>query len=452
MKKILYFLAAGAFLASCNRDSDTDATTGAVEGRTNVYHFDQADLDGMLTPMNQSFNMNAKAATQLNYTYRAYAEPVTIGAHDMAASAIFAIDDMVFVTWHSSAGPIVSGATSSLAGSICAYKLSGVGQYTFMDRVDFSDADYYELTAHRNSTTGNIEVFAVGQRNVEQSGYLLASHNGAVVTRIDYDYINDEFWEPSVKELPLPGVSANDIVAGASHLYVVTGDGEGGSDGGLYEFDRSMSQVKKVNSTINDGQAIIADNTTTSAISSSLYVLDRQGNSPARYRIHEFSTSLAGDNTSWSSNINFVSDLNGVTAINDERADLTWAQHRFGASNPTDSLIASFGYQGIYAAGSGANAMTNVKNLGPCLSTAYDANLAVLYYADGDDGVSVLAMEDFEGGALINTYDVIGQFAPPTGGIFPSDFLIKEMTVYQTRHLALAAGEAGVYFMQRDKF
>lgn len=451
MKKILYFLAAGAFLASCNRDS-ADDTQGAVEGRTNVFHFEQSDLEGMLTPMNQSFNLNAKAAIQLNYTYRAYAEPVTIGTHDMAASAIFAIDDMVFVTWHSNAGPVGAGATSSLAGSICAYKLTGVGQYTFMDRVDFSDADYHELTAHRNSSTGNIEVFAVGQRDVAASGYLLSGHNGAVVTRIDYDYINDEFWEPSVQELPLPGVSANDIVAGASHLYAVTGNGEGGSDGGVFEFDRSMSQVKKVNSSIDDGRAIVADETTQTSSSSNLYVLDRSGASPARYRIHTLSTSLAGDNTTWNSNLTFVSDLQNVPTFNDERADLTWAQHATGVSNPSDSLIASFGFGGIYSAGIGANGMTNVKDLGPCLATAYDANLAVLYYADGDDGVSVLAMDDFEGGALINTYDVIGQFAPPTGGIFPSDFLVKEMTVYQTRHLALAAGEAGVYFMQRDKF
>ncbi len=452
MKKILYFLAAGAFLASCNRDAGDDTTQGAQEGRTNVVHFEQSDLDGMLIDMNQSFNINAKAATQLNYTYRAYAEPVTIGTHDMAASAIFAIDDLVFVTWHSNAGPVDPGASSSLAGSICAYKLSGIGQYTFMDRVDFTDADYHEVTAHRNSTTGNIEVFAVGQRNPQSSGYLLASHNGAVVTRIDYDYINDEFWEPSVLELPLPGVSANDIVAGASHLYAVTGDGEGGSDGGVYEFDRSMNQVKKLNTSINDGKAIVADETNLGTGFANLYVLDRVGASPARYRIHAFNTTLAGDNTTWGSSLSFISDLSGVSTFNDERADLTWAQRPFGASNAPDSLIASFGFEGIYSAGSGSNGMTNVKNLGPCLSTAYDANLAVLYYADGDDGVSVLAMDAFNGGALINTYDVIGQFAPPTGGLFPSDFLIKEMTVFQTRNIALAAGEAGVYFMQRDKF
>lgn len=449
MKKIMYFLAAGLFLASCSRDVSDDTTQGAVESRSNVFHFSQSDLDGMLTQMNQSFNVSAKAATQLNYTYRAYAEPVTIPGHTMAASAIFAIDDMVFVTWHSNAGPVVAGATSSLSGSICAYKLSGIGQYTFTDRVDFSDADYHEVTAHRNSLEGNIEVFAVGQRNVAQSGYLLNGHNGAVVTRIDYDYINDEFNETSVKELPLPGVSANDIVAGAAHLYCVTGDGEGGSDGAVYEFDRSMSQVKKVNNSINDGQAIVADETTQTSSAADLYILDRVG--AGRYRIHNMSTSLAGDNTTWASSVNFVSDLTGVTAIDDERADLTWAQHAAGASDPSDSLIVSFGYNGIYRAGTGVNGMTNVKNIGPCLSTAYDANLAVLYYADGDDGVSVLAMEDFEGGALISTYDIIGQFAPPTGGIFPASFLIKEMTIYQTRHMALAAAEAGVYFIQRDK-
>lgn len=450
MKKITFFLAAGLLLASCNRDTTDVTADGVTSNRTDVVHFNQSDLDGMLIPMNQSFNISAKAATQLNYTYRAYAEPVTIGGHTMAASAIYAEGDMVFVTWHSKSGPIDPGASSSLAGSICAYKQSGIGQYTFTDRIDFTDADYHEITAHTNTTTGHIEVFAVGQRNVLNSGYLLAGHNGAVVTRVDYDYINDEFWEPGVSELPLPGVSANDIEAGASHLYIVTGNGEGGSDGGVYEVDRSLNQVKKVNNTLKDGVAIIADPTVTSASSSWMYVMDRDASD--KYTIYNFVTTYGGgSSTSWASNLNFISDGTIASSIDFERSDLTWAQWRLGASNSADSLIVSAGLNGIYTAGSGPNGISSVKDLGPCLSTTFDPGLSVLYYADGDDGVYVLAMDGFEGGALINTYDIIGQFAPPTGGVFPATFLIKEMTVYQTRNLALAAGEAGVYFLQRDK-
>jgi hypothetical protein len=449
MKKITLFAAAALFLASCNRDTTDVSTTAPAESRTNVVHFEQSDLDGMLIPMSQSFNVSSKAAVQLNYTYRAYAEPVTIAGHTMAASAIYAEGDMVFVTWHSVSGPVPAGASTSLAGSICAYKQSGIGQYTFTDRIDFTDADYHEITAHTNSTTGHIEVFAVGQRAMT-SGYLLAGHNGAVVTRVDYDYINDEFWEPGVKELPLPGVSANDIEAGASHLYIVTGDGLGGSDGGVYEIDRSLAQVKKVDNSINDGVAIIADVTNTSVSGSSMYVLDRDASD--KYSVYQFSTTYGGgSSTSWSSTMNFVSDGTISSSIDRERSDMTWAQWRGGASDPQDSLIISAGLNGIYRAGIGANGITSVKDLGPCLSTTFDPGLSVLYYADGDDGVYVLAMDNFEGGALINTYDIIGQFVPPTGGVFPSDFLVKEMTVYQTRNIALATGTAGVYFMQRDK-
>jgi len=449
MKKITLFAAAALLLASCNRDSTDVSSDAPAETRTNVVHFEQSDLDGMLIPMTQSFSISAKAAVQLNYTYRAYAEPVTIAGHDMAASAIYSEGDVVFVTWHSVSGPVPTGSTSSLAGSICAYKQTGIGQYTFMDRIDFTDADYHELTAHTNSSTGHIEVFAVGQR-ASTSGYLLSGHRGAVVTRVDYDYINDEFWEPGVKELPLPGVSANDIEAGASHLYIVTGDGQGGSDGGVYEVDRSLAQVKKVNNSINDGVAIIADATATSTSSSSMYVLERDA--ADKYSVHEFSTTYGGGSSSgWASNLNFVSDATIASSLDLERADMTWAQWRLGSSDPQDSLIISAGLNGIYRAGTGSNGITSVKDLGPCLSTAFDPGLSVLYYADGDDGVFVLAMDNFEGGALISTYDVIGQFTPPTGGVFPADFLIKEMSVYQTRNIALAAGEAGVYFLQRDK-
>jgi len=470
MKKVTLFLAAAALLASCNREIGDDLTNGPNQKSTNTVHFSQSDLDGQLIPMSQSFNISSKAAVQLNYTYRAYAEPVNFGTWDhdgdngtvtpevplnLAASAIFSVNDMVFVTWHMTDGPLAAGASSPLGGSITAYKQTGIGQYTFMDRVDFTDADYHELYVYQNTSSGHYEVFAVGQRNVQSSGYLLAGHNGAVVTRVDYDYLNDEFWEPGVTELPLPGVSANDIVAGASNYYVITGNGNGGSGGGIYEMDRNLAQVKKFNSTINDGIALEIDRTWSNSSHSYIYALDRQGTS--KFRIHYLHTDNTGPSgiTTWASDLNFVSDYNtgALGGINYERGDLTWAQRSgWGSSNPTDSLIASFGYYGIYSAGNGVGGMNHLKDLGPCLSTEFDEGLNVLYYADGDDGVSVLAMAGFNGGALINTYDVIGQFVPPTGGAFPSTFLVKELTVYQSRNIAMATGDAGVYFMQRNKF
>lgn len=451
MKKIIYFLAAGAFLASCNRDGNDDSLDGGAQARTAVLHFDASQLPPV-TPMAQSFGMNAKAAVQLDYTYRAFAEGPSGTGHDMQPTGIYVDGDVVFVSWHSSDGPIVSGATSSLYGSITAYKQSGIGQYTFTDRIDFTDADYHELTAHRNTGTGNIEVFAAGQRNVESSGYLLSGHNGSVVTRVDYDYINDEFWEPSVKELPLPGVSANDIVAGASHLYVVCGNGLGTAGGGLYEVDRSLERVEVVNTNdITDGRALVADETSTGAASSTMYVLDRAG---VDYRLHTFSTTSGGG---WNGSLTDYSDITvGTGPIDRDKDDLTWADDFGGVSAPTTDLIASFGNAGIYQAGPSAGSMSVIKNYGTAFSTAYDPGLNVLYYL-GEEKVYVMAMPGFTGGALINDYDIIGEFTPPSGGVFVGDLNAREMTIYQSRNIALAVGGAsttengGVYFMQRDK-
>lgn len=451
MKKIIYFLAAGAFLVSCNRDGNDDSLNGGAQSRTAVLHFDASELPAV-TPMAESFGMNAKAAVQLNYTYRAFAEGPTGTGHVMQPTGIYIDGDVVFVSWHSSDGPIVAGATSSLYGSITAYKQSGIGQYTFTDRIDFTDADYHELTAHRNSTSGNIEVFAVGQRNEASSGYLLSGHNGAVVTRVDYDYINDEFWEPSVSELPLPGVSANDIVAGASHLYIACGNGLGTAGGGLYEVDRALERVERVNANdITDGRSLVADETSTGSASSTMYVLDRAG---IDYRLHSFTTTVGGG---WSGSVTDYSDITfGTGPIDLDKDDLTWADDFGGVSNPENDLIASFGNAGVYQAGPAAGTMSSIKNLGTAFSTAYDPGLNVLYYV-GESKVFVLAMPGFTGGALINDYDVIGEFVPPTGGVFVGDLNAREMTVYQTRNIALAVGgdrateNGGVYFLQRDK-
>lgn len=463
-KKISALLAFSLIFSACTRDVPEDNSQSGSNPEPNdvvMNGYGFGDLQGQLVALNDTFILNNKTGSgQLEYTYRAYAEPVTFqsGASTttLSATAIFAIRDMVFVTWHI--------PTAAYGGAICAYKQSGIGRYTFTDRVDFPEADYIELSASENSSSGYYEVFMVGQRDPDLSNYVLEGHRGAVVTRIDYDFVNDEFWEPSAKELPLPGTSANDIVAAAAHYYVITGDGAGGSDGGLYQIDRSMSLVEKADQfSIDDGIAIITDPLSQSVnpgvtSSADLYTLDRSG---SEYRIKRSSVSY--DYSSDQTNFGNLSDYtdNGagpaITPIDGERGDLTWAQGFGAGASKTDSLMIAVGYEGVFGAGPSAGAgFATAVNFGPCLATEYDADLGVLYYADANDGVRVVAMGRYAtNDGNLSVYDLIGNFVPPTdtlsGTVLPSTFYIKEISLYRSRNIALATGDAGVYFLQRNK-
>jgi hypothetical protein len=423
-------------------------------------HYGIGELTGQLINLNDTFVLNNKnGAAPLSYTYRAYAEPVTFpllggGDQTLSASAIFSINDMVFVTWHTT--------QTTYGGAICAYKQSGIGRYTFMDRVDFPDASYFELAASTNNQSGYYEVFMAGRRDPSSSNYVLADHRGAVVTRMDYDFINDEFWEASAEELPLPGFAANDIVAAAAHYFVITGNGAGTDEGGLFQIDRSMSVVEKGDLlNIDDGIAVIVDPTTQlvnpgSSSSADVYTLDRSGSD---YRIKKASISYnyTSDQTDFIGLSSY--SQNGVvsmTTSDGERGDLTWAQGPTSAS-ATDSLIMAAGADGIFSAGPGGADFNTVANFGPCLSTEFDQGSGLLYYADASDGVKVLAMGGYvaNAGAGVNLYDVIGNFVPPTSASgntnLPSGFYIKEIALYRSRNIALATGDAGVYFLQKNK-
>lgn len=446
---------------SCTRETPEGPTVPTPEPNGVIMnHYNIGDLSGQLINMNDTFLINNKTGSApLSYTYRAYAEPVTFptmgGTETLSASAIFSMNDVVFVTWHTT--------QSDFGGAICAYKQSGIGRYTFMDRVDFPDASYYEVSASENSSTGYYEVFMVGQRDQSSSNYLLADHAGAVVTRIDYDYINDEFWEPSAKELPLPGVAANDIVAAAAHYYIITGNGIGNADGGLYQIDRNMSAVEKGDLlSIDDGIALIVNPLTQSVNPGAnsyaeVFTLDRSG---SEYRIK--SIAINYDYTTDQTNFTALqpySTSNGITmGTNDgERGDLTWAQGIGAGASKTDSLIIAAGIDGIFEAGPSQNSnFSSVANFGPCLSTEFDAGSGLLYYADGADGVKVLAMGQYVvNNPTTNLYDVIGNFVPPTSASgnpnLPNTFYIKEISLYRSRNIALATGDAGVYFLQKNR-
>lgn len=465
MKKIATILSLAVVAVACNRESDT-VTSAPIDSKSaGVVHYEASDLPGSVQNLNESFSINAKASgSQLNYTYRGYAKPVDndatpFNSDDLSAAAIFAVDDVVFVCWHTNgnAGSPL-GNSNAYGGSVAAYKLSGIGQYTFMDRVDFPNHDFFKMSAHKNTSTGNIEVFVAGQRNPDNSGYLLANHAGATVTRIDYDYINDEFWEPSFKELPLPGVAATDIVAAASHYFVLTGNGIGSNSGGVFEVNRTLDYVLKADQgNVEDGIALAIDPTNVTPTSASMYVLDRAGVST--YRVQKATFGFGGGASTSFATLSTHSDNTAggspIIPINFERGDLEFALGRWAGSN-TDSLILAVGRDGIYEAGTGAGGISAAANNGACTGIAFDAGLGVLYYSAGEGGMWVLAMGEYanNAGPLVNLYDNIGRFVPPSsvsgvGGPIP--FNVKDISVYQSRHIALASGDGGVYFLQRDK-
>jgi hypothetical protein len=517
MKKITLFLAAAAVLASCNREEALTSAQGGNSGNLFVKNYEASELQGMITPMAQSFGFSGKAAgVQANYTYRGWAEPVQlnltasgipgtenlVGAAavmDLSASAAWTVNDIVFVVWHAaevagqnSSSHNVNGSGPKVGGSITAYKQVGIGQYEFKDRVDFFDADYHEVYGDVNAGSGNYEIMMAGQRATATSGYLLSGHDGAVVTRIDYDYINDEFWEGSFREIPLPGRSANDIVGAARRFYVVTGDAFGAGNGnGVYELDRNLININKGESLTagHSGRSIAIDNNEKlpgSENTDHMFVLATNGGQiDFRQQYVSWIPGISATNFTLGAPTFFGG---GINTNNLERADLTIATSTddpFRDPNlmPVPTRInwsPERTFMTLHSTIAGAQSVFNllstptpgvynlgvVPNIGNALSTEYDPALDVLYVAMGGDvngkAVKVIALDRFAGQSpIINTYDVVGEFADPAIGVktlsngsqmTPTINDVKEITIYGSRNIAVAAGSQGVYFIQRDKF
>lgn len=523
MKKITLFLAVAAVLSSCNREEALNAAQGGKEGNYYVKNYEAEELQNMISPMTQSFGFSGKAAgVQANYTYRAWAEPVRLDLTqsgipgtenlgdpakymDLSAAAAWAVNDMVFVVWHASqtAGQNansynVNGNSNfnKVGGSITAYKQVGIGQYEFTDRVDFFDADYHEVYGDVNAGAGNYEIMMAGQRAPVTSGYVLAGHDGAVVTRIDYDYINDEFWEGSIREIPLPGNSANDIVGAARRFYVITGNAVGVApdEPGVYELDRNLININKGESLPFNtrGRSLAIDNSEKVAGTENtdhLFVVASDFGS--MYLYHQFVTWIPGISAT-----NFtLGPPQNFGAVGDltvrERADITiatssddpfrdpnlmpvptriyWSPERtFVTLHRADTGPASQSVYNFTDNGNGSYTKNVIPNIGNAISTEYDPALDVLYVAMGGDllnngkAIKVLALDRFASQSpVINTYDVVGEFTDPAIGakiltdgrtMSPTITDVKEVTVYGSRNIALAAGSQGVYFIQRDKY
>jgi hypothetical protein len=434
----------------------------------------------------------------------------------LSASAAWSVNDMVFVVWHAadpgtglnSTAHNVNGVGKPLVGgAITAYKQVGIGQYEYMDRVDFYDADYHELYGAVNASSQNYEIMMAGQRAQTTSGYVLADHAGAVITRIDYDYVNDEFWENSFRELPLPGTSANDVVGAARRFYVTTGGSGGVAErGSVYEFDRNMQNINKgaYLEPSYSGRAIAIDkqmkgaNPLAPSVSElntdELFVLGTDASNVVLYQ--ETIEFLGVNSTNWDFSFSTDNVLDAATSLQPhnllERADITIAS---SDDNPfttgvdpinrsLDRIFLTLPYDGT--GGSGTSSVYNLKddlngdtklnpidNIGNAISTEYDPGLDVLYVAMAGNGgagemaIKVIALDNFaDQSAVVNLHDLVGEFADPGlqnlpvtyyTGNSPATFTpniqdVKEITVFGSRNIALAAGSQGVFFIQRDKY
>lgn len=458
MKKVLVVLLGVSFLASCNRDSNETLNQGVnIEpSQAGVIHYEKSQLEKDFTPMNSSTNLSGKSSEQLNYTFRGYANPVEYGGTDLAASAVFQVDDMIFVAWHTNDYGQLNANVGTIAGSLCAYRLSGIGQYELMDRVDFEQHDLYGVSAYRNTATGNIEVLITGQRDPATSGYVLNGHVGAVVARMDYDYINDEFWEGSLNELPLTGVAGTGIVALGANYFVTTGDGIGGgtAQGGLFQVDRSLRNVIALDNNITDAIDIEVNPGTVTPTGGDFYVLDRNnaGGMATNVFVKHYAFQNFGNVGSLVYNgiiaqngdhryipatyvndpINMVipdagTDIwvrdmdNDIAPANQSKGHLVVAQNKrfnnvFNGLNQ-DSLLIAYGTNGngtgyVYKARGGQD-VNGITVNGPSLidrsfakgkfsAITFDPALGVLYCGGGEDapgdaGISVIAMGEFSG-------------------------------------------------------
>lgn len=459
MKKLVYLFAAGAILASCNRDLSSleDPTQ---EDRIAVTS--GSALSGELKTLGESFTLSGKAAQNLSYTYQNFAEaPTTLAyteelpggvvtgtSHLAQATSVTANGEMVFVTWHLE--------DARYGGCISAYKLVN-GSYQYTSRIDFDDTDWHEAEVNRNTATGNYEIFAVGQRSPSTSGYVLDGHRGAVVGKVLYNYITDEF-QPAhtYKELPLPGYGANSIITSAGKYYIVTGNGIGSvtwdARSGLYVTDYNLTNVAEA-MTITDGIFIEADPYNSTPASVDYAVLDRTASDKIQVRRNMNTSQTVSNGMSYV--IDYISG-SGIPSLQRERGGMAFVPYTYNGNNVgSTEYVLALGQEGLYSQHDG-HVNTHVPY---ALAVTHDPSARVLYVAAGDQGMRVVAGHNYHGGALIDAFDLVGNFVPPTNALI-SGFNVKDVSVYFSNYIAMAVGgtdvsgsvarRGGVYFVRRN--
>lgn len=467
MKKSIILLLAGlGFLASCNRDINYLEEVDA-EDRISIKR--SSELAGELKGLNSSFSMQSKAGTNLQYTYKNFAESphalayteefphgVQKGTSTLAqATSVVAEGDMIFVTWH------LEG--QRYGGAVSAYKLDfASGSYVYQSRIDFDDTDFHEAVAYKNVSTGNYEVFVVGQRSPASSGYDLAGHRGAIVGKLLYDYINDEFLPATTyTELPLPGYAANSLITSAGQYFIVTGNGSGlntpTAPSGMYVTDYNLSNISEAANLV-DGIFIAHNPFSMTSTSVDYSVLDRTAFNRINLN-HQLNTQINRPvrNNFWPA-AKIYTDAD-ISSLDLERAGLTFIPRDFNSNGDVTwaEPLAALGRAGLYSLRDGEID----PGVHSSLAVAYDHHHRLIYVAAGGQGMTVLAGRNHGYGSSVNNFHQMGFFAPPVGGNLQADgFNVKDVSVYYDRYIALATGgtnvngnvaqRGGVYFLMKD--
>lgn len=425
MKKVMYLLTAFSFVAvSCSKEGfepmNNDPTVD--EGRLTVVT--GADLDGGIVPMNETFTLSGKAEA-LSYTYKVYAESPIVNGLQTAATSVAASGNFVFVSWHTEGAPV--------GGAIAAYEFNGT-DYSYVARVDFDDSDWHDIAVEASGS--DVIIYMAGQRNPDSSGYLLSSHKGAVAGKLVFnDGGSDKFDIVNYLEIPLPSYGANGIVIDGSNVAVITGNGTGSSSnpGGVYRIDANFDYVDNQDNITGfaDGEFITEDGT------GSLWALERSGASTVNI--------YTGDNPS---NMSAVHATAAVSTLDNERNALSTYITTTGGASTT--ILAALGINGIYEVVGGAlNAEASLGSA--ALGVSHDATNDLIYVAAGGGGMHVLADLDYaDGKALIDEFDLVGKFIAPTNAPFNSNFVCKDVNVYNTSEIAIASGNGGMFFVKQN--
>lgn len=467
MKKLGIFIIAALALSSCNRDVEVQSADNAsrISIRT------AGEISGELHAMDETVTVNAKnAVAPISYGYKAFAEgPKDLkftddrydpsnsnwqGISQLAqATAVFAVDDFLFVTWHLE--------DEVYGGAVSAYKFdSNTDTYTYMEIAEFEDTDFHELYVTKNSLTGFYELFLVGQRAPNSSNYLLSGHKGAIVGKLLFNYVTGQFDAGTYKELPLPGHGANDIHAYNGEYFIVTGNGQGGgfAGGGIYKTDYNLTNVSDYDE-LSDG--MILEYKPSGFDPDAIGVLNRSGNNIEYYEVQGMNVSfgLNGNMPSVTATIPgsaSTTDLDRFGACYVEQYDPF-----FGGSNGEYDLLVSIGGGGLHQIdGSTVNPIQGRGSFAT-FSVTYDANSKIVYTAEGEAGVSMLAAPGYPGGPLVSDYDVLAAFIPPTTqpAAWSNGFNVKDVAVYSGNYLSIAVGgtdgagspsKGGVYFVKKN--
>lgn len=427
MKKSFYYLGMAAiFLASCSQEK---VVVNSNSNRISV----TTPSAGDLIDIDQPFAVQGKASTEF-YRYRAYAEAPTVNGTPLEATSIAAIDDMVFVSWHT------EGA--NYGGAITAYQFNGT-EYAYTEVVSFDDTDWHDIEA--SGSAGVYVIHAAGQRNPDSSGYFLNGHRGAVIGELSFsNFASPHFNTVDYAELPVHGYGANGIALNAGDdVLTVSGNGVGNNSDttGVYYATSGLANVSDLYTgtgyDFGDGEYIERDGFDDA---DEYLIMERLSNN-----VYFHTLTYGGD-----LNADIVED---VATINVPTSDV---ERNAMAWSGSDDVVAALGNSGLWVVNT-AGTTTEITSVGSAaLGVAVDTDNDLIYVAAAEGGLAVIANTGYATtNPIYSAYDLIGKFQPLTGGPFPSTFTVKDASMYgdggtDNEHVAIATGSGGVFFIEKE--